>query len=292
MKAGINILSLIAALFLAFLPVCSVAAAVPTLSGRVNDYAHLLNDSAIAGIEAELARLDTQDSTQIVVLTIDSLDGEPIEEFALKTAQKWLLGQNGIDNWALLVVARNERKIRIEVGYGLEGKLTDLLSGRIIRDIMVPEFKRGNFSLGIQNAVKAMVGIVSGEYTATNMPGRSSRGSGDVGGFMVIAVFVMTMVGRIFRSPKILAGIAGAVLLPLLGVLFLGTALGSLMLLLIPIGFVVGMFSTLFGRTSGYSGRHYSSGGYGGFGGGDFGGGGFSGGGGGGGGGGGASGGW
>ncbi|WP_205623696.1 TPM domain-containing protein [Desulfogranum japonicum] len=116
------------------------AAQVPKLGGRVNDYAAMLSPETRQQLNTQLAALEASDSTQIVVLTIDSLEGESLDAYSLKVAETWGIGKKGTDNGALLLVAKNDRKIRIEVGYGLEAVLTDLLSGRIIDVLITPEF--------------------------------------------------------------------------------------------------------------------------------------------------------
>ena len=100
-----------------------------SLSGHVNDTAGMLHASTKQQLEAVLTDLEKTDSTQVAVLTIDSLEGDSLEDFSMRVAEQWKIGQKGSDNGAILLVARQDRKIRIEVGYGLEGKLTDLMAG-------------------------------------------------------------------------------------------------------------------------------------------------------------------
>jgi uncharacterized protein len=270
---------------------------VPQLKGRVNDYADMLSPSAVNRLEAVLAELERQDGTQIVVLTIPSLQGDSLEDFSIRTAEKWGIGQKGNDNGALLLIAKNDRKIRIEVGYGLEDRLTDLMSGRIIRNIITPQFKMGHFDQGVFDGVTAMIGTVKGEYTASNPPaGRYPRhGSGSPGLFGLISLLaVIWVVSRVSRP---MGAAAGGVLAPIAGLLFFKWS-ALLILALIPIGALGGFLLGLFGSplTNSRTGYRSRGGSYwgGGFGGGGFGGGGFGGfsGGGGGFGGGGASGGW
>jgi uncharacterized protein len=273
------------------------AMAVPALKGRVNDYAGLMSSGTVRQLEDSLAQLESSDSTQLVVLTIPSLEGDSLEDFSIRVAEQWQIGQKGKDNGALLLVSKNDRKIRIEVGYGLEGKLTDLVSGRIIRNIMVPQFKMGNYDQGIIEGVAAIAGVVRGEYTAPATAPRSrGRGGGSAGLVGLLALlFFVNMLGRINRG---MGAAAGGVLAPLTGALFLNMGLLGI-LSLIPIGAAGGYFMGLMGGQVSYgrssSNRHGGYwGGGGGFGGGGFSGGGFGGfsGGGGGFGGGGASGGW
>lgn len=269
------------------------ALAVPELKGRVNDYAHMLTAQTARQLEAFLADLDQTDGTQIVVLTIPSLEGDSLEDFSIRTAEAWGIGQKGTDNGAILLIAKNDRKIRIEVGYGLEGTLTDLTSGRIIRNVISPRFKNGQFDQGVIDGVAAMVGTVRGEYQAPERPrGSGRRNSGGSPG--IIGLFVLFLLLRVVgRISRVLGAVAGGVIAPIAGLLFFGTSLATA-LLLIPIGLFVGMLAALFGSPlsfghSGYSshrggsfggGGFSSGGGFGGFsgGGGGFGGGGASGG--------------
>jgi uncharacterized protein len=119
-----------AALFLLFLVLPCVytqAREVPVLTGRVNDYAGMLSAAAVSRIDSMLAGLERTDSTQVVVLTVNSLEGDALEDFSIRVAEKWGIGQKGRDNGAILLISKNERKVHIEVGYGLEGRLTDLI---------------------------------------------------------------------------------------------------------------------------------------------------------------------
>jgi uncharacterized protein len=125
------------ALSLACGPLAS-ALDVPQLTGRVNDYANMISPSARAAITQKLEQLEASDSTQVVVLTVPSLEGEDLEGFSIRVAEAWKIGTKEHDNGAILLVARDDRAVRIEVGYGLEGRLTDLISGRIIRQIIYP----------------------------------------------------------------------------------------------------------------------------------------------------------
>ena len=130
---------------------CVAAAAdVPFLSGRVVDDAELLSLAAAERVTALLKAHETRTGEQVVVLTVPSLEGRSIEEYAVEVFQSWKLGQKGKDNGALLVVVPRERKMRIEVGYGLEGRLTDVASSRIIRNVIAPRFKAGDFDQGVE----------------------------------------------------------------------------------------------------------------------------------------------
>ena len=119
-----------------------------------------------AELEAKLQQFEAAESTQIVILTIPSLQGDPIENFSIRVVEAWKIGHKGSDNGVLLIVSRDDHKVRIEVGYGLEGRLTDLLSGRIINDEIVPAFKASQFDAGFTRGVDAIIAAVHGEYKA------------------------------------------------------------------------------------------------------------------------------
>ncbi|MEJ2730464.1 MAG: TPM domain-containing protein, partial [Deltaproteobacteria bacterium] len=216
-----------------------------------------------------------------------SLEGEPLEEFSIKVADQWKIGQKGFDNGAILLIALKERKVRIEVGYGLEGSLTDLMAGRIIANVIVPQFKAGNFDQGVIDGVQAMIGVVRGEYKANEKiplgKGRQKKDSSPGFGGLIAFLFFISMLGRL-RRPLGMA--AGGILAPLAAFLFFNFSF-IWILLSIPVGLLAGFILSHLGAPLLYGGGYYRSGGFGG----GFSSGGFSGGGGGFGGG-GASGGW
>lgn len=256
---------------------------VPPLKGRVNDYAGMLAPATARQLEELLRQFEATESTQIVVLTIPSLEGDSLEDFSLRVAEAWRPGQAKLDNGALLLIAKNDRRLRIEVGYGLEGKLTDLVSGRIIREIITPRFKAGNFDQGVIDGTSAMIGAVRGEFSAAAAT-RQPAAKMDPGGLFFFLVIVFSLLGRMLsRAPLVAAGI-GALAAPVLGATLLGVGLAGMIVLAVT-GFIFGLMAAAGG---GFSSRHAGwmggsrggfSGGFGGFsgGGGSFGGGGSSG---------------
>lgn len=162
--------NILATIFAAVLVVCMTTGAmaldVPPYKTRVTDLAGLISPGAEQTLESRLAELERSDSTQIAVLTVPSLEGDSIEEFGIRVADAWKVGQKDTDNGAILIVSKADRKIRIEVGYGLEGVLTDVLSGQIINNVIGPRFKANDFDGGFLDGVTAMTGAVRGEYTA------------------------------------------------------------------------------------------------------------------------------
>src|ERR1044072_365638 len=134
--------------------------AVPQLTGRVVDQTGTLSSGDIAQLTQTLADLQTRRGSEIAVLIVPTTDGEAIEQFSLRVAEAWKIGRKKVDDGALLVVAKNDRRLRIEVGYGLEGALTDVTTKRIIDEDITPKFKGGDFAGGISAGVGRMIGLV------------------------------------------------------------------------------------------------------------------------------------
>jgi uncharacterized protein len=277
--AGIT--ALIAFLTLNFLASSVLALDVPPLAGRVNDRAALLKPETVSRLERQLAELERSDSTQVAVLIVPSLEGDTIEEFGIRVAEAWKIGGKGKDNGVILLVAKTDRKIRIEVGRGLEGTLTDLTSGRIIREEIAPRFKAGDYDAGISAGVAAITKAVRGEYKGT--PRDLRHGKKSAPPVITLAIFLGVACVFLGSLSRYLGGAAGAVGLPIIAWLsFPGLAL----LILVGLGvggFLLGLLlAALFGGGrggGGHFGGPFFGGGYfgGGGGGGD---GGFSGGGG------------
>ncbi|MDR3449119.1 MAG: TPM domain-containing protein [Alphaproteobacteria bacterium] len=151
-------------LILVFIFACASAWALdfPSLTGRVVDAAHILSSGTVQSLEQTLADYEARTTTQIVVATLPSLEGGTIEDYGYQLGRHWGIGQKGRDNGALLIVAPNERKVRIEVGYGLEGTLTDAVSNQIIQTIILPEFRHGHMESGVVQGVQAIIAVLSG----------------------------------------------------------------------------------------------------------------------------------
>jgi uncharacterized protein len=135
----------------------------PTLTGRVVDNARLLSPQGKARLEQALAEHEAKTSEQIVVVTIPTLNGTPIEDYGYQLGRDWGIGQKGKNNGALLIIAPVEREVRIEVGYGLEGKLTDAMSKQIIESIILPRFREGRMEQGILDGATAIVSLLEGK---------------------------------------------------------------------------------------------------------------------------------
>ena len=143
---------------------------VPMLTGRVVDNAELLTPGARGSIAATLKAHEDATGNQLAVLTIASLEDENIEAYAVRVFEQWKLGQKGKANGVLLLVVPKEKKMRIEVGYGLEGILPDVAASRIIRNVLAPPFKAGQFDQGMQAGVAAIIGQLEGKSTVATLP--------------------------------------------------------------------------------------------------------------------------
>ncbi len=152
------------------------AADVPYLTGRVVDNAEILSQATRAKLAADLKAHEDRTTNQIAVLTVKSLDGDSVEDFAVRVFEGWKLGQKGKDNGVLVIVAPHDRRMRIEVGYGLEGTLTDAVAARIIRDRMTPRFKANDYDGGVAQGIAAIVGTLEG--SAAMAGGASAAGAG------------------------------------------------------------------------------------------------------------------
>jgi uncharacterized protein len=196
------------------LPIFSYALDVPPLRGYVNDYANMISPSVKAGIENELKVFEQTDSTQIVILTIPSLEGEVIEEFGIKVGDAWKIGQKTKDNGLIFIVSKQDRKVRIEVGRGLEGRMTDLMAGRIVDLVIKPRFKRGDFDGGFVAGVHAMIDATRGEFKPDDNHSRQKQESfSSIVSVLIFSSIVILMLGSFSR---ILGGVAGAAIVPVL----------------------------------------------------------------------------
>jgi len=145
------------------------ALSVPPLQGRINDQATLLSPVAVQQITERLLAYEKATGHQLAVLTIPTLDGDPIEDFSIRVVEAWKLGKKGKDDGVLILVVVKDRKMRIEVGYGLEGELPDVTAGRIVRDVMTPRFRSGDYAGGIAAAVDAVI-VKTGGPASTSAP--------------------------------------------------------------------------------------------------------------------------
>lgn len=147
-------------------PAAAQDTAIPYLSGRVVEQAGILSTQARERLAAMLQAHERATGNQIVVLTVPTLGGESVEDYAVRVFEEWKLGSRDKDNGVLIVLVPQDRRVRIEVGYGLEGTLTDATASRIIRDLMTPRFREGNYDVGIEAGVTAVIQILEGRRSA------------------------------------------------------------------------------------------------------------------------------
>ncbi|EMY60787.1 TPM domain-containing protein [Leptospira terpstrae] len=236
---------------------------VPQLERRVMDHAGILSEATITKLESDLKQFEADTSNQIAVYTTPSLHEENIEEVAIEIFDEWKLGQKNKNNGVLLLIAPNERKMRIEVGRGLEGALTDIQAKQIIRNEIRPSFKSGDMDGGVTAGVNSIMAAIRGEYApseddvATNRDNSFSdvAPSGLVGGiFTFISMFIPAFGGLVFTIVGLF------VLYPLLVFIFGGTAaLFVAIFLFILVMILKRIFG--FGQGGGGSGGGFYSGG-------------------------------
>jgi uncharacterized protein len=248
--------------------------AVPPLTARVTDLTGTLSGGAVARIETKLADFEAKKGAQIAVLIVPTTAPEDIEQYGIRVEDAWKLGRKKVDDGAYLIVAKNDRRVRIEVSYGLEGALSDAVSNRIIDETITPHFKTGDFDGGVEAGVDQMMSVVNGEPLPP--PDQKWEHRSGLGNLLPVLLVVVFVGGGVLR----------AIFGRLLGSMATGGLVGGIAWLLshfLPIGVGAGIVAFLFALLAGSSSGGWSAGrGWGGFGGG-FGGGGFGGGGGGGG---------
>ncbi len=172
---------------------------VPFLSGRVDDRAGMLGAGYETQLDGRLQQLEEETGAQVVVLTIPSLEGDPIEDFSIRVVETWKLGRAGVDDGVLILIVRDDRRMRIEVGYGLEGALTDAQAGRIIDALMTPRFRTGDFEGGVDAAVDAVSSAIRGEGLV--LPEEPARGGGmNPGSLIFFLIFGLPFISAALSS--------------------------------------------------------------------------------------------
>ena len=196
---------LLVALLIASAVTIVTAKEVPFLSGRVNDLAGLLTDGTRNQLEGDLLALENDTGAQVAVLTVPSLEGEVLEDYSLRVAETWKLGRGKFDDGALLLIARDERQMRLEVGYGLEGTIPDAYANRILDDIMRPRFRSGDFDGGVVAAIDAISGLVRGDASlpppseTAGPSGEDGRGTGLVGMLFLVPLWIFSFQAVVAR---------------------------------------------------------------------------------------------
>src|SRR5882757_3444340 len=180
----------------------SADVAVPPLSGRVVDQTGTLSSGDIASLTQTLRSLEARKGSQIAVLIVPTTQPESIEQFSIRVAEAWKIGRKKIDDGALLVIAKNDRHLRIEVGYGLEGALTDVTSKRIIDEDITPKFKSGDFAGGISAGVDRIIRVVDGEPLPSPEPPhwQAPARLSDIDPLNPFVIFGVVITGAILRT--------------------------------------------------------------------------------------------
>lgn len=213
---------------------------VPAAQGRVTDLTGTLDAATRAALEARLQALEQAKGSQLVVLLVASTQPESIEQFALRVAETWKPGRKGVDDGVLLLVAKDDRALRIEVGYGLEGAIPDAVAKRVIEEIIVPRFRRGDFSGGIEAGVSALAGLIEGEPLPPTKRTDAGVSGDEVFSLAMMFVFVLGGILRAVFGTLIGAAVAGGVAFLgawwLLGSLAVGLGVGLLVFVLTLIG--------------------------------------------------------
>jgi uncharacterized protein len=168
----------ISIIFLLLLSSVAAALDVPALRGRVNDYANVLQSNQVQSLESELAQLERDTGHQVAVLTVPTLEGEDIEGFSIRVAENWKIGKKGYDNGVILVVAVKDRRLRLEVGYGLEGVLPDAIAKRVTADYIVPYFRQQDYGGGIVAGIAAVDKVLRKEPLPESARKKQDRGPG------------------------------------------------------------------------------------------------------------------
>lgn len=233
--------------------------AVPPLSGRVVDQTGTLSAGDISALNRTLKDLETRKGSQIAVLIVPTTAPETIEQYSIRVAEAWKIGRRKIDDGALLVVAKDDRHLRIEVGYGLEGALTDVTSKRIIDEIIVPKFRSGDFAGGISAGVERIVAVVNGEpLPAPEPPHWQSPALGNyidpLNPFVIVGVLVLAGILRGVLG-RLIGSVATGGLVGFLAWLFVGSIAASAIVGIIAFIFAfVGDMVPLTGGGGGYRG--------------------------------------
>ena len=246
---------------------------IPPLSARVTDLTGTLSSSERQALEAKLADWEARTTNQLAVLIVPTTKPETIEEYSVRVAEAWKIGHKGKDNGVVFLIAKNDKQMRIEVGYGLEGDLTDVASRRIIGDTVAPLFSQGKFAEGINAGVDRIMAVVGGTDTAATQPpprrARASHGF-DFGTIALIALVVVPALGAVLRSilGNVGGSVAGGAIVGAVTWLIAGSILFGVLAAIVAL--VVIAFSSFGGRGPGmwFPGGGWGGGGWGGGGGG------------------------
>lgn len=243
----------------------AAALEAPPLKGRINDYAGMLSPTAARSLEQNLSAFERETTNQVVLLTIPSLEGDVIESFAIRVAEAWKIGQKDKSNGVILILAKKERKIRIEVGTGLQGVLPDITAGQIIRNVIAPGLRAGNPDQAVSAGLGAIIDATKGEFKATAADKKANRKKKSSGyGLFIVLLLAGVVITAVAGSSSRTAGVlAGGVSLPVAAGIGLGAVLWKLGILAL-LGGAAGLLISLLMRLFNASGGGGHGGGWGG----------------------------
>ena len=236
----------------------SADVAVPPLSGRVVDQTGTLSSDTIASLTQTLRGLELRKGSQVAVLIVPTTAPETIEQYSIRVAEAWKIGRKKIDDGALLVVAKDDHKLRIEVGYGLEGSLTDVTASRIISEIITPKFRSGDFASGISDGVEKIIGVIDGEPLPPPPSTQSFSAPAHLEDLFPILLFVAVIVGGLSRAllGRLFGSVATGGIIGVVAWFLIGSV--ALCALSAVIAFIITMFADSVassgGRGGGWSG--------------------------------------
>ncbi len=193
---------LVLAFLLCWAAVAVADVAVPQLTARATDQTGTLSAADISNLDQKLAAFEARKGSQIAVLIVPTTQPEDIAQYSIRVVEQWKLGRKGVDDGVLLLVAKDDRRLRIEVGYGLEGALPDVTANRIINEIITPKFKQGDFAGGIDAGVDRIIRVIDGEPLPAPAPRSNvSQGSWDeIGQAFPVLLILTIVIGGILRQ--------------------------------------------------------------------------------------------
>lgn len=227
---------------LLFIQTASAEVAVPPLTAHVTDLTNTLDSSQVQSLDTQLAEFEKTKGSQLAVLMLPTTQPETIERYSLRVVEQWKLGRKKVDDGALLVIAKDDRKMRIEVGYGLEGVLNDATAKRIIAEVITPPFKQGDFAGGIEAGLQTMMKVVGGEPLSAPVAQQGNQFTPNFETIIILTFVLVVFVGGILRTvlgrlpaAGLVGGLAGGIawwiLMPVLGAVAVGAVAFVLSLL-------------------------------------------------------------
>lgn len=223
---------------LLFLSTPALSLEVPPLTGRVVDRAGVIPEDVERRITDRLAAYEQRTGHQVAVLTVPSLEGDPIEDFSVRVVEAWRLGTEGRDDGMLLLLAVQDREVRVEVGYGLEGAVPDVVASRVIREVMVPRLRQGDYAAAVDDALDVLLPAAAGEAVGPAPATGPPRGTPLLSTVLVLLLIVV-VTSALWMLPRVARALLGGAVGGGLGMALLGSL--GLALLLGGLGFALGL---------------------------------------------------